>query len=652
MLALVSKFNFSNYDFYAFYQQLSSKDFGDIDVYGIYPVLSAAAIMITPILNWSVSIRSSRAQPVVIWWAVLVLVALVPAWLYFSLRPDGDFNSFPNKAVSLAICPISSNENCGEDMYLDADTFKLCQCFDFCGTFSAPAPMRSGANMVPWLTRKITRQKSKSEAAWEGFLNVMKFNQFAIGFIFVQGALGVLESQFTQAEVRNIIFRFLYLAPKDYFILLLKGERRRRWLRRLRLGSAAEETNKESVLWMLRRFFAKMVAASIFGVGICFVLICPAVFVTSAVANELFITEFPVSEHSDAIGAWGSWIGTALVVLAGAVIRYRDAWESTMTTAVYRIWAFFAYDSHERPGSPITEQEQIPLTELMKPTTTIHERTNAFKAEVASPILHVWHALGRSIYRAKVEWIMFREWWNDPVNQSKRNWEDMLDETRERMKECPQCPCHFCERHNRDAPSDEEDTSRYFATWGQRLVSGLEKTYSLHKAGSRAPSYIMYSKTPQSEVTDIRSKSRLSMPTSDYSDLIPVDSEENLVQSPLESHNQRSSRHPSITPPQPLHRDGRRQSAFEDYSQFRRNFQSRRQLSESYMTAGRPYRSERQNSQPDNPSSLRDSESTLVRTDSPFRIPRKPVASMSSETWSLLGGETPPLQHNRGPFSP
>jgi hypothetical protein len=43
----------------------STKTYGDIDVFGTYPNLSAAAIMLAPILNWSLSVRANEAQIVV-----------------------------------------------------------------------------------------------------------------------------------------------------------------------------------------------------------------------------------------------------------------------------------------------------------------------------------------------------------------------------------------------------------------------------------------------------------------------------------------------------------------------------------------------------------------------------------------------------------
>ena len=79
----------------------SARAFGDPDVYGIYPVLSAAAIMITPILNWSSSFRRSQAKAIVVYWSLFVFAALIPAWLYF----NSVVQWFPDAQSSVALCP-------------------------------------------------------------------------------------------------------------------------------------------------------------------------------------------------------------------------------------------------------------------------------------------------------------------------------------------------------------------------------------------------------------------------------------------------------------------------------------------------------------------------------------------------------------------
>src|SRR5204863_5930148 len=104
MLALVTNFGFGTPDDPQGWNIQSSAAYGDVDVFGIYPILSAAGILLTPILNWSVSVRINEAQMVVVYWGTLVFSALVPAWLlnnYVKLW-------WINAPVSFALCPSSA----------------------------------------------------------------------------------------------------------------------------------------------------------------------------------------------------------------------------------------------------------------------------------------------------------------------------------------------------------------------------------------------------------------------------------------------------------------------------------------------------------------------------------------------------------------
>ncbi|KKY17203.1 hypothetical protein UCRPC4_g05696 [Phaeomoniella chlamydospora] len=436
VLALVTNFGYGHSSRLYLFNPETAKPYGDLDVFGCYPVLAAAAIMVTPILNWSITIRNSRAQPVVIMWAVLILAALIPAWLLFD------------------------------------------------------PPTKSGLC-------------------------------FALAFIFLQGVVGVFESQFSQAEVRNLIFRFLYLAPKDYIVLFLKGERKRRWLEKLRLGDSAEDTDKSSLSWRSRKQLARTLAAGSFGLSLLFAIACPAVFITSAVANELALGFFPVSEHSDAVGAWSAWVATAFVVLAGGLIRYREAWEDALSAALWAVWHWMAYDKHERPPS-IGSKQALMQEVIHEPEPTLSDKKHDFVAEITSPVRHLWYNIGRAIYRSRVEARMFKQWWRSPEDESKRNAQDLSNETFERMKGYPRCPCRFCDRH----ASEDKNPYQYTPTWGQRLVSGLEKAYSQHKTGWRSSvATRRHNKSRTSDITEMSSVTNFTLPEIERSTPISFDEE-------------------------------------------------------------------------------------------------------------------------------
>jgi len=129
----------------------TSQQFGDIDVFGIYPILASAAIMLTPILNWSVTIRKHDAQAAVVYWGILIFAALVPAWVRYNNIGD---NWWLNTPLSFVLCPYNDDpayQDCGPNMTLTTDLYNRCQCIDFCGAISPSAPMRKNANMVPYI---------------------------------------------------------------------------------------------------------------------------------------------------------------------------------------------------------------------------------------------------------------------------------------------------------------------------------------------------------------------------------------------------------------------------------------------------------------------------------------------------------------------
>ena len=616
MLALVVDFHFGTNANLNNYNPQTSKPYGDPDVFGCYPVLAAAAIMITPILNWSISIRNSKAQPVVLWWAVLILVALIPAWLRFTPGQGETLPWFNNVPVSFALCPRSvsrQHPSCTESMTLNEDSYYTCQCMDFCSTFSPSTPLRKGANMVAWLSRKVTDKTSDSP----GFYKVLGFNKLVLVFVVLQGILGILESQFTQQEVRNLIFRCLYLAPKDFVVLLLKGERKRRWLAKLGMGPAEESVNKDTVPWKIRWQLARFAAAASFAFAAILAVMCPAIFVTTAVANELYVGDYPVSEHSDAVGAWSSWVATGAVVIAGGIIRYRDGWDLAFKRIIFKIHHWLAYDEHERPKPKNRGSSDQQMPTMSSPTdgtkTTLTERKNAFVAETLSPFRHAFHSIVRGSYRVAAEFSMFRKWWNNPEVESKRRHEEIVQEVETQMSNCPPCPCHFCYRHHQHGDDDEASVSKDDSTWGQRLVSGMEKTYSQHKSGGkgRHASY-EYSKALQSDVSE---------PASTY-DLpqIPPSAPLSLEDSIVGRNSPEDENASYPLEPQPV-AYGRPRPDYENLSHPRRGFQ-------------------RQNSE----------QLELVSSETTdFRIPRKKVGSGSpsiasaSEYQRLLGGQSPEI---------
>lgn len=107
------RYNYSSSSFYDSSKNLAAKDFGDLDLQGIFPILVASCIMLTPILNWSVEIRE-HARAIAVYWGLLMFTAMVPTlvkvWQQISPFTDSD---------QLFTCDVDVAKDCTLD-YLNS----------------------------------------------------------------------------------------------------------------------------------------------------------------------------------------------------------------------------------------------------------------------------------------------------------------------------------------------------------------------------------------------------------------------------------------------------------------------------------------------------------------------------------------------------
>ena len=465
MFALLTQFDWK-YPADAFQGNLkTSVEFGDVDVYGIFPILSAAAIMLTPILNWSAQVRANEAQTVVVVWGVLVFAALVPAWVFANSISDW----IQNSPASFALCPYSAartHTTCGPNMDLTTRSYDQCQCIDFCGLLGPSTPLRKGANMVPWLGRPI------SEVAHSKPLEkLLTFNEFVLCFILIQCVFGFIEAQFTQAEVRNLVFRALYAGPKDFIMLLFEGEREEQLLKTF--GLTREPYNKSTLRWEIQFQLARFIASSFFVFAVIFAVVCPAVFVTSVVAQEVFLTEWPVSEHSDAVGAWSIWVGATFVLIAAIIVRYHNAWGKSIKVGWQAFWRLVAFATNERHARFQSE----------KHPEKIRDRIASFIAEVCCPAVHLWYSIRRASWTLSYTFNEFGTWFKDPDTHSRQRRRDAVEEKERAWKATgPKCPCRMCV-HARETGKDTDDQTkqRKASTTGEKLVDKTMQRYKRPK---------------------------------------------------------------------------------------------------------------------------------------------------------------------------
>ena len=504
LFVLSGKYKLGNTSWDANYGTTSAVEFDDPDILGIYPILSAAGIMITPILNWSSAFRNNQARIVVIYWAVLIFIALIPAWKYSVLYSK--FN--PDVLASFAVCPVATaniDKTCTMEWLLEHDQRELqrCGCTDFCSSLSPTAPLRRGMNMVLYastnkLSAKTTEHTSgtrfyslfygASFVGLNGFEFLFSINNFITIFVLVHGVLGILESQVTQPEFRNLVFTLLYLEPRDVYILLFEGHRETRTLSSLK---QKRRSVKRSVWWKLRWHLARLVATSFFFFAVSFAFLCPFIFVLNVVTWEFYLGRTPVSEHSDAVGAWSTWVNVALVLFAGLVLNYHDRFVSFIGLAIRRTWRYVRYDSKDRRKR---NAEDRAIAGHHKESIAIADRLHA-------PFTHVWNSTKSLWWSLNDSRRAFVVWWKDPVSESRKMRTELEHERRVRMPSTVEaCPCAFCIRHEDEEAHKETDTNEgsVFAIrdnfdrrphlrhmgFGERLIDELERMYRIERPES------------------------------------------------------------------------------------------------------------------------------------------------------------------------
>ena len=148
-----------------------------------------------------------------------------------------------------------------------------CQCNNTCGAGRIDgAPFRREAKTEAFLVAgKVTNLLESNTLWW-----LYSINLIVLIFIGAQGILGLIEIQYSQADVRNWLFR--------------------------RLTNQTPLSKRETFTAKSSYYFAKGVAAGVYMFAIVVAVICPLIFVSCIVVNEIITWEYPSDEHYDAIG--------------------------------------------------------------------------------------------------------------------------------------------------------------------------------------------------------------------------------------------------------------------------------------------------------------------------------------------------------------
>ncbi|KAE8443917.1 hypothetical protein EG329_001227 [Mollisiaceae sp. DMI_Dod_QoI] len=441
----------------------SATEFADVDFVGILPNLTASAIMLTPILLWSTTVRKNEAQSIVVWWGVLIFAAL--ACLLFK------FNGFYlDELESFAICA----SDCIPETNLESLTFPFavyqrCGCIDFCGTLSPIAPMRKGANMVPW----FDAVRSENIVSRPGFQRIWIVNIVALVFIAIYGVMGLIVSRFNPDEVRNGIFRFFNSDLRLWLKVLFEGDREARALNYFKV----QEKDTRRTIWKMCKYcFAKLIATLFSLTAGATAIICPAVFVSTVVANEILLQAYPVSEFSDAVGAWGTWVGAMLVLIAAVINKYSGSWVKTLKIIVYSVWRLVKYSKEDRT-------RLYPKREGW----SVSKRLQLFGLVLSSPLVHSWWSLARGFWTLKTTIHFFLVWWKDTETISQQRGKEISEAWEAELVKVPggkpTCRCYPC-KHDEEkrAKAEEEEEKEKAQGQGYNADHGTSSTAVLSGA--------------------------------------------------------------------------------------------------------------------------------------------------------------------------
>ncbi|KAI9811905.1 MAG: hypothetical protein M1827_005256 [Pycnora praestabilis] len=387
-------------------------EYGDIDLVAIFPILVTGCIMLTPILNWSTTVRNYEAQPVVVYWGFLMFAALIASLTKFS-HAQSPFPVY----TQVATCELNVTNGCTFDqvtfpngswrttpenvvMRTSLDFYNKCNCNDTCGAIGITGiPFRKGTNLQAFLTSDRTQKIQNGTLFWV-FLAI---NIIFLFFVIAQGILGLIEARWDQAEVRNGIFRFL-------------GGRKR--------------PDNPTFQWKCRYAWAKTTSGTFYLIAVIAAIICPLVFVASIIVNEILVRGFPVGEEMDAVGQWSTWVGAGFVVVAAVISRYNRRWEDAVKD-------FFRYVFGKAgPKVGLNKGGHTQNNNVIKDIKDVF-----IQCEI--PFVYAWESIAGAWRRLVIEWVDFRHWRNDPFETSVQKpyyWQTQVERDLPRHNPWPRPP--------------------------------------------------------------------------------------------------------------------------------------------------------------------------------------------------------------------
>ncbi|KAK7754804.1 hypothetical protein SLS62_003118 [Diatrype stigma] len=385
-----------------------AKAYGDVDFWGIAPVVAVSAIVLIPILTWSESFKGSRGKAIIVYWSLLIFVSFAIICSYVYTFGTWYFDRIESVTSCKKSCPMSRSFVSQDIPLWNVDDYNSdeCQCNDFCGLISPDAPLRKKQGMVPLLYYEPSQNhycRDLNEdplciypSAGARHLSLAVFSLWVVALFL--GLLALLGVNSSSESVRNTIFRAANMTCRDVVTTIFKGQRQQAVLKKLRLQTPHRH---QTAYRRFRRLVAKSVAALYYGLAFVGLVLSPVLFATSIIAIELFLGSISTSERSDAIGSWAPWVAAMLVLLSSAIIRLTRILVEIVSRTFTKIRWLIQYSSEER-----------------RELETLENRQSHVEPFLEESIEHVGYAMMHSYWYFAVRIKAFIEWWRDPEKYS------------------------------------------------------------------------------------------------------------------------------------------------------------------------------------------------------------------------------------------
>jgi hypothetical protein len=309
----------------------------ELDLFALLGLLSTSCIIAVPLINWSSTLRhlgqdkgrsnsdeksDGNTRTVIIWWAFLVAVGFLSAWVGFTFNdslPVAVSADTSSGLESLSCVPPNGvlNQSAGQipgwhDFWITAEFVDINNCQEPCSTSTAPwggnTLFRSPGDLQTLTKEQINRNIELTdithrEVRASKFVSFyVTYMLFSVPYVILQGAWHVV--MFGRSSPQKARYTFYY------------------WITRIHWPNGKARTFQAG---KIQRGFALTVSILVYLWALFILIICPPIFITNIVATEIGLYTLPQGESNTHIGQWGPMAGTILILLAAFIARFEHS---------------------------------------------------------------------------------------------------------------------------------------------------------------------------------------------------------------------------------------------------------------------------------------------------------------------------------------